>query len=92
MQKIWRLDQGEKVLLPCEMVCLQATIKLDWKQPDPFIVLKADSQGEEIIPEVVSTKALQRSHRGILVTTLWHMDAGSNVAGTSYLSNPSPTI
>lgn len=72
MGKICCLDWHEKVLQPSEVTCLQATIKLNWKQPGPFIVLEADRQGAdagvEIISEVVSTKALQRSHKRILVS------------------------
>ncbi|CAI9613085.1 unnamed protein product, partial [Staurois parvus] len=70
--KIWRLDRREKVLQPGEVACLQASVKLNWKQPGPFIVVEADGQrkgsGVEIIPEVVSTKALQRSHGKIPVS------------------------
>lgn len=70
--KIWHLDQQGKVLQPGEMACLQAIIKLHWKQPGPFIILEVDDKevdtGLEIIPEVVSSKVLQRSHGKILVS------------------------
>ena len=63
--KIWRLDKSEKILQPGEVVCLKASIKLTWRQPGPFIVLETDREKEdkelEIIPELLSTKALKRS-------------------------------
>lgn len=70
--KIWRLDRSEKVLQSGEVACLWASVKLNWKQPGPFIVLEVDRQredmGVEMIPKVVSTKALQRSHGRISVS------------------------
>lgn len=61
--KLWRLGSEEIVLQLSKIACLQSTVKLIRDQPGPFVVLKANFLGRrhwgELIPEVVSTRALQ---------------------------------
>ncbi|XP_073455926.1 LOW QUALITY PROTEIN: uncharacterized protein [Aquarana catesbeiana] len=70
--KVWRLDRGEELLQPGEVVCMRASVKLSWRRPGPFIVLETDTQEEdvglEILPKVLSTKALKRSRGRVSVS------------------------
>lgn len=64
--KLCRLGAQERMLQHGEITCLWVSFELTRGQPGLFVVLKADSQGEDtgvkLILEVILTKALQRSH------------------------------
>lgn len=71
-RKVWKLDKIEKVLQPSDVIYLWASVKLNWEQPGPYIILEGDSQrkdlGLELIPEVVSPKALRRTYGKVIVS------------------------
>ena len=70
--KIWLLDREKRLVQPGEVVCLRASVKLSWKKTGPFIVLENTSQEEkkglELIPEVLPTRALKRTHGKVPVS------------------------
>lgn len=72
MGKLWKLDKTERVLQPGEVMCWRASVKLNWDQPSSYIILEGDPQsddsGLELFTEVVSMKALWRTHGKVPVS------------------------
>lgn len=70
--KVWRLGREGVVLQPGEVACLRATVKLTWEQPGPFVMLESDPRedhsGLEVIPEVISIKALKKARGRVPVS------------------------
>lgn len=46
MGKLLQLDRGESILQPGEVTCLQASVKFNWVQPGPFVVLGERTRGK----------------------------------------------
>ncbi|XP_040195270.1 LOW QUALITY PROTEIN: uncharacterized protein LOC120928229 [Rana temporaria] len=71
--RLWRLERAEKVLQPGEMTSFRASVKLNWSQPGPYVVLETDPRnmmrsGVELVPEIISTRALQRARGRVSVS------------------------
>uniref|UniRef100_A0A8C5LMT5 ribonuclease H n=1 Tax=Leptobrachium leishanense TaxID=445787 RepID=A0A8C5LMT5_9ANUR len=71
--RLWRLGGTEKVLQAGEVASFRASVKLNGSQPGPYVVLETDfnhgsEAGVEVIPEIISTKALKRTRGRVSVS------------------------
>uniref|UniRef100_A0A8C5WE77 ribonuclease H n=1 Tax=Leptobrachium leishanense TaxID=445787 RepID=A0A8C5WE77_9ANUR len=70
---LWRLEGTEKVLQSGEVASFRASVKLNGSQPGPYVVLETDfnhgsEAGVEVIPEIISTRALKRTRGRVSVS------------------------
>uniref|UniRef100_A0A8C5QJQ2 Gypsy retrotransposon integrase-like protein 1 n=1 Tax=Leptobrachium leishanense TaxID=445787 RepID=A0A8C5QJQ2_9ANUR len=71
--RLWRLGGTEKVLQAGEVASFWASVKLNGSQPGPYVVLGTDfdhgsETGVEVIPEIISRKALKRTRGRVSVS------------------------